>query len=112
MPRSARDGFTGHEVATTHGGTREAGSCRYHYTDVVWWKQTEITLNTGGFWTYTTKHRMNQTAAAYELGFSVHQARGDWYVTTAAGVFRLLGDKAVINRSTGDVTGAEKVEAP
>lgn len=110
MPRNARNGFTGHEVATTHGGTQSAGSCRYHNTNVVSWDPRSILLDTGGWRTSTTKHRMNQAAASYKLEYSVHQSRRRWLVTTKGGEFLMLGQTCRIDRVTGEVSGADRVK--
>ena len=48
-------------------------------------KKGEVTLNTGGWLTPTTKVRMNQTANAYGLGFNVYQKDFNWFVEKANG---------------------------
>ena len=53
---------------------------RYHYTDVVSFSPSLITLNTGGWFTNTTKTRMNQASRQYNLGYRVQQIRGRWIV--------------------------------
>jgi len=55
----------------------------YHSTPVVTWVQAEDTviLDSGGYWTYTTKARMNQAAAMLGLPYHVQQRDGTWYVT-------------------------------
>ena len=60
---------------------------KYHSTDVVTVdnKRGEVTLNTGGWFTPTTKVRMNQTANAYGLGFNVYQKDFNWFVEKANG---------------------------
>jgi hypothetical protein len=58
---------------------------RYWNTDVVQFDNQWITLDNGGFKTATTKLRMNQTAAEYQLGFSVYQKNFDWFVVTSGG---------------------------
>jgi len=40
-----------------------------------------ITLNTKGYFTITTKRRMNQVSDIYGLGFHVTQRKWDWYVS-------------------------------
>lgn len=64
--------------------TTENGIMRivYHSTTVVtvdWHKRT-ITLDTGGYYTATTKARMNQASNQYDLGYQVYQEHGDWFV--------------------------------
>lgn len=57
-----------------------------HQTEVVSFdrKTRQVTLNSGGWRTVTTKARMNQTAREYGLGFSVRQSKGAWYVERTA----------------------------
>ena len=53
----------------------------YHATAVVTLDPYgTITLDSGGWRTATTKTRMNQTARAFNLPFSVSQRAGEWYV--------------------------------
>ena len=52
----------------------------YHNTPVVKVTDTEITLNTGGWYTATTKRRMNQASLSYGLGFAVYQVNHSWYI--------------------------------
>lgn len=58
---------------------------RYHKTDVVSFNDDTITLRSGGWRTVTTKTRMNQAAHQFELGYSVWQRKGEWYVATPDG---------------------------
>ena len=54
----------------------------YHNTVVV--KVTNnryVTLNTGGWYTNTTKTRMNQASNQYGLRYSVYQVDFTWYVS-------------------------------
>ena len=52
----------------------------YHNTPVVKVTNTEIILNTGGWYSATTKRRMNQASNSYGLGFAVYQVNFSWYV--------------------------------
>jgi hypothetical protein len=56
-------------------------SVKYHQTEVVAVNNGKITLNTGGWWTVTTKARMNQASNQFNLGYHVHQKDGEWFVT-------------------------------
>jgi len=60
----------------------EAGTTKviYHDTAVVSFNSDTITLNTGGYFTRTTKLRMNQASNQFDLGFKVYQRQGTWYV--------------------------------
>jgi hypothetical protein len=53
----------------------------YHNTRIVYVMQDgSIQLNSGGWLTATTKLAMNQASNEHELGFSVFQRKGDWFV--------------------------------
>ena len=54
----------------------------YHNTVVVKVVDNRyVTLNTGGWYTNTTKTRMNQASNQYGLRFSVYQVDFAWYVS-------------------------------
>ena len=52
----------------------------YHQTNVVEFDQHTIKLNNGGYFTQTSKVRMNQAATVYNLGFQVYAKQHQWYV--------------------------------
>lgn len=52
----------------------------YHSTTVVKWDSREIILNSNGYRTSTTKTRMNQASAQFNLGFRVYQEDFNWFV--------------------------------
>ena len=52
----------------------------YHDTRVVDVSGKFLTLNTGGWYTPTTKLRMNQTSNQYNLGYRVFQKNYNWFV--------------------------------
>jgi hypothetical protein len=60
----------------------EAGTTRivYHSTTIVEFNESQIILRTGGWETVTTKRKMNQAARQFDLGYSVEQKDGDWFV--------------------------------
>lgn len=60
-------------------------ACIYHQTKVVRWNRSQVTLNSGGFQSATTKKRMNEVSEHYGLGFQVFQKGGDWFVTVRGG---------------------------
>ena len=70
-----------HATKVTKDGT--TSTVRYWSTDVVKvdWNTGIITLNTGGWWTVTTKLRMNQASREWGLGYHVYQHKGDWFVS-------------------------------
>ena len=73
-----------HEVGkhATTVSTGDDGKTRvtYHSTDVVVFDADVIRLDTGGWFTVTTKTRMNQASSQFGLGYGVYQRKGLWYV--------------------------------
>ncbi|MCP3678552.1 MAG: hypothetical protein GY721_13510 [Deltaproteobacteria bacterium] len=67
-------------VATSIRTADKVTSIRYHNTDVVEFSDKEIILNSGGWQTATTKTRMNQAANQFDLGYTVYQTKGEWFV--------------------------------
>ena len=70
-------------VGTVHTNVRTVDgvkSITYHDTIVVEFDDNTIWLDTGGWYTITTKTRMNQAANQFDLGFQVWQSKGEWYV--------------------------------
>src|SRR5574343_438020 len=63
----------------------ENGAVRYHQTQVVCWTSNHMVLHTGGWFTNTTKVRMNQAARQYGLGYRVYQKQHTWRVTYKGG---------------------------
>ena len=54
---------------------------QYHATKVVRFSDEYIVLNTGGFYSATTKTRMNQVSNQFDLGYYVYQKKGNWFVS-------------------------------
>ena len=53
----------------------------YHDTEIVTvYNDGRIRLNTGGYFTVTTKRRMNQAASQFGLDYRVYQKNFQWYV--------------------------------
>jgi len=77
MSRNDTIGKTGTKIRSEGGKT----IVRYHATDVVSFDEVNVTLNSGGYHTATTKRRMNQAANQYSLPFQVFQKKGNWYIT-------------------------------
>jgi hypothetical protein len=75
MPQQWKLG-KGHTTVRQKGATL---SVRYHTTDVVKATPKRITLDTGGWFSNTTKTRMNQASHQFDLGVSVNQDKGKWY---------------------------------
>ena len=51
------------------------GTVVYHHDKA----NNRLTLNTGGWFTATTKSRMNDAARIDPTGWSVYQEKGEWY---------------------------------
>lgn len=81
MARQDKIGST----ATTVTHTPLAHSVKYHDTVVIQWNSQGITLNSGGWKTATTKTRINQASAEFDLGICVYQEKRKWFVTTPQG---------------------------
>ena len=64
------------EVLTENGVT----SVKYHDTKVVTFSEDAIMLDTGGWFTPTTKARMNQTSNQFGLDYKVYQKDFEWFV--------------------------------
>ena len=52
----------------------------YHSTAVVIFDDKTITLDTGGWFSKTTKSRMTQASNQFDLGFRVYAKGGTWFV--------------------------------
>ena len=76
MPRMDQIGKTATTVSTENGVTRVT----YHKTVVVKFDHDHIVLNSGGWLTATTKNRMNQASNQFDLGYTVFQDKGRWYI--------------------------------
>ena len=77
MAQNQKVGTTATMIKT---GDDNKNRVTYHQTDVVTFDAKEIILDTGGWWTATTKARMNQASNQFNLGFIVYQVKGVWYV--------------------------------
>lgn len=77
MARMNRIGKGNTTIKTENGKT----TVRYHATDVVTFDKRRIILNSGGWYTKSTKDRLNQTAAQFALGFHVYQEANEWHVS-------------------------------
>jgi hypothetical protein len=76
MPQQFKISGVATSIKTVNGLTEIV----YHSTPVVSFNDKVITLNTGGWFTNTTKTRMNQASHQFNLGFSVYQKEYNWFV--------------------------------
>lgn len=56
-------------------------------TEIVRFDQNVIVLDSGGYFTKTTKNRINEVSREFDLGIYVSQKGGNWYVE--------VGDKVI-----------------
>jgi hypothetical protein len=70
----------------------------YHHTTIVECGHNGIILNSGGWYTLTTKQRMNQASEELDLGFRIHQEDFLWYVTLRDGKVIPFRDGMVIKK--------------
>jgi hypothetical protein len=70
----------------------------YHNTEVVHATPQTITLQTGGWFTATTKTRMNQASNQYDLGYEVFQKARLWYVNFKGETIRFITDTLTLTR--------------
>ena len=72
---------TGGRTATSVTRHDDILRVTYHDTDVVTvYPNGRIDLDTGGWFTATTKLRMNQASNQFGLGFVVYQRNYQWFV--------------------------------
>ena len=72
---------------------------KYHDTKVVAFSDKSIMLDTGDWFTPTTKTRMNQTSNAFGLGYRVYQKNYDWYVDYDGKTYRFAGRSLGLKRN-------------
>jgi len=95
----------------TDAWTDERGThVTYHRTCVVSFTDEHITLNDGGWQTYTTKDRINQASREYGLLYSVYQKDYEWYIVYNNATYKWGSANTVeIDRIAQTVTNCEKV---
>ena len=70
----------------------------YHNTRVVDVTPEHITLDTGGWKTVTTKLRMNQASVQFNLGYTVYQQKGQWFVSYRGATRPFDQDEIILER--------------
>jgi len=68
----------------------------YHSTNVVKYNNDYIILNTGGYYSNTTKLRMNQASNQFGLGYKVYQKNYEWYVDYGGHTFHFDKNRIVL----------------
>jgi hypothetical protein len=75
----------------------------YHSTEVVKVINNRyVILDNGGYYTNTSKKRMNQASMQYNLGFNVYQCNYIWYVGIKDNILEYKNNM-VIDTKTGDI---------
>ncbi len=74
------DNWTKTKRATTVHRDDKGTHVIYHRTCVASFTSNHITLNDGGWQTYTTKDRLNQISREYGLEYSIYQKNHVWYI--------------------------------
>jgi hypothetical protein len=99
-------------VATTIHRTAHRIGVFYHNTEVVSVERVSngmarVTLCTGGYFTNTTKTRMNQFAAQFcHHQYGVYQKKGEWFVS----INRVANPVKFIGHTVVFVIEADKVD--
>ena len=65
---------------TTFEHENDRGSVTYIRTRIVAWEGDNVTLNSGGWLTVTTKRKMCQASNQFALRYCVFQRKGEWFV--------------------------------
>ena len=80
----------------------------YHDTPIVSFNESSIELNTGGWWTRTTKVRMNQTSQEFGLGYAVFQKDHEWFVDYRGEVHPFTSEELTLSRDNQTQKGGEQ----
>ena len=72
--------------------------CLFKGTPVVKFNSQKIILNTGGWFTYTTKRKMNEVSNNFGLGFSIFQKKGEWIVDYKGEWLHMTGNTLTLRR--------------
>ncbi len=79
----------------------------YHSTAVVRFNNDYIILDTGGYFSNTTKLRMNQASNQYHLGYKVYQSKHEWYVDYCGNTYHFDKNRMILindgTRLVGDI---------
>ena len=85
-------------VATSVVCTTGRITVTYRNTRVVDVTPEHITLDTGGWKTVTTKLRMNQASVQFNLGYTVYQQKGQWFVSYRGATRQFDQDEIILER--------------
>ena len=74
------DRLSRYETQAYHDPETGCGVVVYRGTPIVSWTPDQVILNNGGWWTRTTKRKMNQAANQFGLNFHVYTVKHQWTV--------------------------------
>lgn len=87
--------------------TDEGAIVRFHATNILTFTRKGVTLNSGGYRTYTTKERINDLLPR---GFSIYSNKGIWYLRSGEEDTATFADGLTIG-GTGKVTSKGREDA-
>lgn len=70
----------------------------YHNTEIVKFNNNKIILDTGGWFMYTTKLRMNQASNQFNLYYRVFSKLNDWFVKYNNKLYKFNSSTVILNR--------------
>ena len=85
-------------ITSENFGSASVTSVCYHNTAVIKFDEHNIKLNTGGWFTPTTKKRMNQASQQYGLNFYVFQKDYSWFCNYENKIFSFTGNELILPR--------------
>lgn len=91
-------GTVGSYQTKIHADTSGKTQVIFYQTPVVAFDNHSISLNTGGWWTRSTKARMNQASKEFSLGYRVYQKKGEWFVDYQNDVLPFTKEQLTMNR--------------
>jgi len=98
MPNMRKVGKTATAIYTDEKTGRT--TVIYHKTAVVEFDANKIKFRSGGWWTATTRTRINQASNQFGLGYGVMQKDWQWYT----GGIKWDSNAITIDRKTGTIT--------
>lgn len=86
------------KTSTTVTRGKNSVAVRYHATQVVYADENCIILDTGGWFTPTTKRRMNEASEEFGLGYRVYAKKGTWFVDYKNETFKFHNNVRILTR--------------
>jgi hypothetical protein len=91
--------FTGNEKATVIISNKDEDKVYYHSTCIFHFVHAngKIHLNTDGYFTATTKKRINQSFDYFHIPAHLFQTRGQWLVNYANVIYPFTNETLTLN---------------